>query len=423
MRDPRGAIRVRDRRRARSLRPLNVFFGSRASGIQLASFKGMKHNSSTTVSCDDLLDPASAAKAAGLRYVSDTSPGITRKRVGNTFRYIGPDGKTIRDSTTLARIKSLVIPPAWTDVWICTNPRGHLQVTGRDARGRKQYRYHAEWRATRDDVKYERMISFAQSLATIRSRANRDLSQPGLPRRKVLATVVRLLETTLIRVGNEEYVRQNGSFGLTTFEDRHVKVVGASVRFQFRGKSGIHHAIDFNDRRLARVVKQCQDLRGQELFQYVDDKGGQHSVDSGDVNDYLAEIAGQEFTAKDFRTWAGTVLATMALQEFESFDSATQAKKNVVRAIEAVARRLGNTPTVCRKCYVHPAVIESYLDGSMLEALKRQTDAAMDEMLSQLRPEEAAVLVLLERRLTLAQQPKRRRMQASPSLRRQVRPR
>jgi DNA topoisomerase-1 len=261
-------------------------------------------------------------------------------------------------------------------------------------------------------VKYDRMIAFAKALEVIRIRTAKDLSQPGLPRRTVLATVVRLLEATLIRVGNEEYVRQNGSFGLTTFEDRHVEVSGATVQFEFRGKSGVRHLCDVNDRRLARVVKQCRELPGQELFQYVDDEGRQGSIDSGDVNDYLHEIAGEAFTAKDFRTWAGTVLAAMALREFESFDSATQAKENVVRAIESVARRLGNTPTVCRKCYVHPAVIEAYLDGTMIDVLRRQADAAIDEGLSRLRPEEAAVLVLLKRRLTLSESPKTHRSPA-----------
>jgi DNA topoisomerase-1 len=292
-----------------------------------------------------------------------------------------------------------VIPPAWTDVWIAPHANGHIQATGRDARGRKQYRYHPRWRAVRDETKYGRMMAFAAALPRIRARVEADLARPGLPREKVLATVVRLLETTLIRVGNEEYARANRSFGLTTMRDRHVAVSGRSVRFGFRGKSGIRHTIDLNDRRLARVVKRCRDLPGQELFQYLDDDGRPQSIDSADVNAYLREVTGDDFTAKDFRTWAGTVLAALALREFESFDSQTQAKKNVLRAIERVSERLGNTPTVCRKCYVHPEVINAYLDGSMLETLKQIADREMAESLHDLRPEEAAVLALLRQRL------------------------
>ncbi len=341
-------------------------------------------------------DPAAAAKAAGLRYVSDMMPGIRRERDGDGFRYIAPDGTAITDDGELRRIRALVVPPAWTDVWICAIANGHIQVTARDAKGRKQYRYHARWREARDETKYERMLAFAAALPRIRAATERDLALPGLPREKVLATVVRLLEATLIRVGNEEYARDNKSFGLTTMRDRHAKISGNGVKFHFRGKSGKEHSVGVRDRRLARIVKKSQELPGQELFQYVDDGSERHSVGSADVNAYLREISGEEFTAKDFRTWAGTVLAALALREFEAFDSDTQAKRNVVQAIASVAERLGNTPAVCRKCYVHPAVIETYLDGTLTDTLRAHSDAAMREPLRDLGPDEAAVLVLLE---------------------------
>ncbi len=344
-------------------------------------------------------DPIESAREAGLRYVSDDRPGIRRVRRGNGFRYVQPDGQPVRDRDTLRRIRSLAIPPAWTDVWICLLANGHLQATGHDARGRKQYRYHPRWRAVRDETKYDRLIAFGQALPRIRARVEQDLAQPGLPRSKVLATVVRLLETTLIRVGNEEYARTNGSFGLTTLRNRHVSVEGESVRFSFRGKSGIRHTIRVDDRRLARIVQRCQDLPGQELFQYLDDDGTPRDIDSADVNAYLHEIAGQEFTAKDFRTWAGTVLAARALQEFESFDSQTQAKRNIVAAIESVSKRLGNTKAVCRKCYVHPAVLNAYLDGSLLETLRQRVEKEIAGSLAELPPEEAAVLAFLQARL------------------------
>jgi DNA topoisomerase-1 len=314
-------------------------------------------------------DSVASAKAAGLRYVSDDRPGLRRRRAGKGFSYLDLDGRPIRDPEVRKRIEALAIPPAWHDVWIAPDPRGHLQATGRDHRGRKQYRYHPRWRTVRDESKYGRMMAFGRALPRIRERIEADLDRPGLPREKVLATVVRLLETTLIRVGNEEYARANGSFGLTTMRDRHVSVTPSSVRFGFRGKGGIWHTIDLNDRRLARVVKRCRDLPGQELFQYIDEDGTCQKIDSEDVNDYLRAITGADFTAKDFRTWAGTVLAALALREFEAFDTKTQAKKNVIRAIEAVAERLGNTPSVCRKCYVHPEIIDAYLDGTMLEFL------------------------------------------------------
>ena len=344
-------------------------------------------------------DPVESARSAGLRYVHDDRPGIRRVHSGEGFRYVGPDGKAIRDRDTLARIRSLAIPPAWTDVWICPLANGHLQATGHDDRGRKQYRYHPRWRAVRDETKYDRMIAFGQALPRIRARVDQDLAQPGLPRSKVLATVLRLLETTLIRVGNEEYARENGSFGLTRLRNGHASVEGETVRFTFRGKSGIRHSIRVNDGRLARIFRRCQDLPGQELFQYLDDDGTPREIDSADVNAYLQEIAGQEFTAKDFRTWAGTVLAARALQEFESFDSEAQAKRNVVSAIESVSKRLGNTKAVCRKCYVHPDVINAYLDGSLLDTLRQRVEKEIAGSLAELPPEEAAVLAFLQERL------------------------
>jgi DNA topoisomerase-1 len=350
------------------------------------------------------ITPAESAKAAGLRYVSDTRPGIRRKRVGRHFSYVGPDGQPIRDPAVLKRIKALAIPPAWTDVWICPDPNGHVQATARDAKGRKQYRYHPRWQAVRDETKYERTIAFGQALPLIREQTERHLDLPGLPREKVLAAIVRLLEITLIRVGNDEYARHNKSFGLTTMRDRHVAVNGSEIRFHFRGKSGKYHSLELQDRRLARIVKRCRDIPGQELFQYFDDAGERRDVGSGDVNEYLREITGQDFTAKDFRTWAGTVLAAWALREFEVFDSETQAKRNVVQAIERVAERLGNTPAVCRRCYVHPAVLDAYLDGSLIDQVKEQVEDELTESLSKLPPEEAAVLVFLQRRLEQAEQ-------------------
>jgi DNA topoisomerase-1 len=344
-------------------------------------------------------DGVESAKEAGLRYVSDEMPGIRREKSGHGFRYRYPTGDIVQELEVLNRIKSLVVPPAWTDVWICPDPAGHLQATGRDARGRKQHRYHPRWREIRDETKYGRMIAFAKALPKIRKRVLRDMARRGLSRNKVLAAVVRLLEVSLIRVGNEEYARENDSFGLTTMRDRHVDVNGSRLQFHFRGKSGKWHTVDILDRRLAKVVKRCQDLPGQELFQYVDDQGKRQDVKSGDVNDYLREISGQDFTAKDFRTWAGTVLGAMALREFEQFDSKAQAKKNIVQAIENVAERLGNTPAVCRKCYIHPDVIDSYLDGTLVRTLKRRAEEQLSSSLHSLDPEEAAVLGLLQQRL------------------------
>jgi DNA topoisomerase-1 len=350
---------------------------------------------------EPILDPAESAKAAHLRYVTDTRPGIRRKRRGKNFTYVDPDGKTVRDKETLARIKSLVIPPAWTNVWICPLAHGHLQATGRDARGRKQSRYHPRWREVRDETKYERMALFAQALPMIRERVDHDLALPGLPRERVLATIVSLMESTLIRVGNVEYARKNKSFGLTTMRNRHVEVNGSHISFSFQGKSRVHHTVDLQDRRLAKIVRRCADIPGYELFQYLDADGTPHSVDSADVNEYLREITGQYFTAKDFRTWAGSVLACDLLRELEPFTSASEAKKNVVDAIKKVAQRLGNTPAVCRKCYVHPAVLEAYLNGTSLETAKRKLDEEIAEHSHALREEESTLVQLLQERLLL----------------------
>lgn len=322
----------------------------------------------------ELADPVESARAAGLRYVSDLSPGIRRKVAGGGFTYVGRDGEVIEDEETIQRIKRLAIPPAWTDVWICANPRGHLQATGRDARGRKQYRYHPRWREVRDAVKYDRMLDFAQALPRIREQTDRHLALPGLPREKVLALIVRLLEETRIRVGNEEYRKENGSFGLTTLRDRQVEVVGSEMRFRFRGKSGKQHRLKLRDRRLARVIKRLQDLPGQELFEYLDENGESRAIESEDVNEYLREITGEEFSAKDFRTWAGTILAARFFREADVTPETAGSKKELVRAIARVADELGNTPAVCRKCYIHPAVIAAYLAGALRPIEEKDDD-------------------------------------------------
>ena len=310
-------------------------------------------------------EPRQSARDAGLRYVTDAAPGIRRIRRGRGFGYIDVDERPIRDEETLGRIKRLAIPPAWNDVWICSSPNGHLQATGRDARGRKQYRYHPRWRAHRDEIKFDRLIEFAESLPRIRRRTNRDLKRRGLPREKVLAGIVRLLELTLIRIGNEEYARLNRSFGLTTMRDRHATATSTKVRFRFRGKSGHLHEVGIEDRRLARLVRRCQELPGQELFQYVDTDGEIRDISSGDVNAYLRDAAGTEITAKDFRTWAGTVSAYRALRGEEPPASTRAARKAIVRAMQETAERLGNTPAVARQAYVHPAVIDAYADGAV----------------------------------------------------------
>ena len=344
-------------------------------------------------------DPKEAAEEAGLRYVSDDQPGYTRKRNGDGFAYFDTEGKPIRDEQRVLRINRLAIPPAYRDVWICPSPNGHLQATGRDDRGRKQYRYHERWREVRDENKYEKMLIFGETLGKIRRRVKKDMALRGLPRNKVLATVVQLLETTFIRVGNEEYARENKSFGLTTMRNRHVDVKGSTVSFNFRGKSGIVHEREVEDPRVAKVIRKLTDLPGQELFQYVDDEGEAHNVSSQDVNEYLQEISGEEFTAKDFRTWAGTVMAAIALNEVGAFENKTQAKKNVRDAVHAVAKVLGNTPAVCRKCYVHPIVLETYLSGAAIDGLKKRAEETLVESLEDLSSAEAAVLAFLREKL------------------------
>ena len=340
-----------------------------------------------------------AAEGAGLRYVSDDRPGYTRKAKGEDFDWLDAEGKLIRDEQRLLRIKRLAIPPAWTDVWVSPSPNGHIQATGRDARGRKQYVYHERWREVRDENKYDRIISFGKALPKIRRRVSQDLKLPGLPREKVLATVVQLLERTFIRIGNEEYARENKSFGLTTMKDRHVEVKGAKLRFRFRGKSGREHEVDVTDRRIAKIISKLQDLPGQDLFQYLDDNGEVRDISSQDVNEYLRKITGEDFSAKDFRTWAGTALTAIALNAQEKFETQKQANANIKSAISAVAEILRNTPAICRKCYVHPAVLENYLDQKSIDGLKRTSEAELEKDDIDLRANEKAVLKFLEARL------------------------
>jgi len=341
--------------------------------------------------------PAKSAQVVGLRYVTDGHPGIRRERCGRGFRYRSAEGRIIHHRHTLKRINSLVIPPAWMNVWICPLDHGHLQVTGRDERGRKQHLYHPRWREIRDQTKYDRLIDFASSLPVIRRQLKRDLAREGLCREKVLATVVRLLEVSLIRVGNDEYARDNKSYGLTTMKNRHATVRGAKIKFQFRGKSGKKHIVEVEDRRVARIVRACQDLPGQELFRYVDDEGQMHDIGSGDVNDYLREITGRDFTAKDFRTWAGTISVVCELQQLGPAELETEARKNVVAAIKATAQILGNTPSVCRKSYIHPAIIAAYLDGSLILKLNDWKGKTGSDSSCRLRPKEAAVRRFLKR--------------------------
>jgi DNA topoisomerase-1 len=340
-------------------------------------------------------DPAAAAKLARLRYVGDDIPGITRHKARSGFDYRLPEGGLVRDIETLRRIRALAVPPAWTAVWICPWANGHIQATGRDARGRKQYRYHRRWREVRDESKYGRMLIFSLALPLIRAQVEADLNRRGLPRERVLAAIVRLMELTLFRVGNAEYARENNHFGLTTLRDRHVAIEGAHLHLDFRGKGGVRQQGDINDRRLARIVKNCRDLPGYELFQYLDEEGARHAIESDDVNAYLREITGEDITAKDFRTWAGTLLAALALREFELFDTEAKRKHAVVQAVERVAKHLGNTPAVCRRCYIHPAVFEGYLDGTLTEALASKTEGFLVENIDGMSAEEAAVTAFL----------------------------
>jgi DNA topoisomerase-1 len=341
-------------------------------------------------------DPAGSATAAGLRYAGDAAPGIARERCGAGFRYRSPGGGVIRDRELLARIKALAIPPAWEKVWICPRADGHLQATGRDARGRKQYCYHARWREVRDETKYGRLRAFARALPRIRRRVRHDLALPGLPRAKVLATIVRLLETTRMRVGNEEYARANDSFGLTTLRTRQVRVQGSTMEFKFRGKSGVWHRFALSDRTLARIVRRMRDLPGYELFQYVDEEGETRSIDSADVNAYLKEIAGDDFTSKDFRTWAGTVLAAEAFRRLGD----KRTKNDLAQAIEEVARQLGNTKAVCRKCYIHPAVIDAHADGTLARVMNGGSpEACVQRLISRRRRSNESLLPALKRSL------------------------
>jgi len=339
------------------------------------------------------------ARKAGLTYIAESSPAITRTSRGKQFVYHRPNGKVVKDQATLRRIRSLVIPPAWTKVCISSHSNGHIQATGRDARGRKQYRYHPKWLEFRDRNKYDHMMAFGRVLPRLRAQVKRDLRLKGLPRLKVLAAVVRCLETTLIRVGNDEYARENHSYGLTTMRNRHVQVRGKSIEFDFRGKSGKQHHIELADARLAKIIRQCQELPGQELFVYRDEEGRTHSIGSQDVNDYLREHTQQDFTAKDFRTWYGTVLAAIAFREFADVTSTAQAKENIRTVVGSVAKILGNTPTVCRKCYIHPEIIQSYLEGTTLQGISQRIGESLTDSVRKLHPIEAAVLALLQKRL------------------------
>jgi DNA topoisomerase-1 len=336
---------------------------------------------------------ASDAEKAGLEYVNDGEPGIFRQRRGQGFVYLDSNGKRVRDPYAMARIRALAIPPAWTDVWICASENGHLQATGRDAKGRKQYRYHADFVAIRDSAKYERLVEFAKALPALRAAIAKQMAMPGLPREKVLATVAYLLDNTLIRIGNDSYARENDSYGITTLRNSHVKIAdNGELRFQFKGKSGKTWRLTMRDRRVAKIIRSSQELPGQHLFQYLDDSGNALRVTSTDVNDHLRSLTGREVTAKDYRTWAGTVLAANQLHDFGRPDSAAAAKRQIRAALQKVAARLGNTVAICRKCYVHPSVLEAYLAGE----LRLRRSGSKDDAL---RPEEASTLRFLQRRL------------------------
>ncbi len=339
-------------------------------------------------------DGIATAQLAGLRYTTEEQLGIRRRRRGRGFTYLDRDDVPVRDESELRRIRRLAIPPAWTDVWISPSSLGHIQATGRDARRRKQYRYHERWREVRDDAKFDRVIDFAKALPRIRERVDADLARPGIPMERVLATAICILEETFMRVGNVEYARANGSFGLTTLRARHVEVDGSRIVFRFRGKSGKDHEVDFRDRRLARVIARLEQLPGQELFRYLDDDGELRTIGSDDVNAYLREISNKDLSAKDFRTWAGTVLAARALAEVGPARNDRVARKRVVLAIDVVAARLGNTRAVCRKCYVHPGILDAYAAGDLPVALRRPEKAGKGHGLS---THEAAVAAMLTR--------------------------
>jgi DNA topoisomerase-1 len=361
-----------------------------------ASAKSSRNGNEVIGDTTVLAESIEAAEDAGLRYVSDEQPGFSRKRKGEEFEYFDTKGKPIRDEQRLLRVKRLAIPPAWTDVWICPSANGHIQATGRDARRRKQYRYHERWREIRDENKYDRLVNFGKALPKIRRRLKQDLALSGLPREKVLATIVQLLERSLIRVGNEEYARENKSFGLTTLQDRHVDVKGSKLRFRFRGKSGRQHEVDVTDRRIARIVSNLQDLPGQNLFQYLDEEGNVRDITSQDVNEYLRAITGEDFTAKDFRTWTGTVLAAVALGKLGASETKKRAQSNIKNAVGAVAEVLGNTPAVCRQCYIHPAVLEAYLNGNSFNGFWPDTQEEFGKKGVDLTSAQAAVLKFLQ---------------------------
>ncbi len=346
---------------------------------------------------------------AGLRFVTDSKAGFTRKRYKNKFHYFDCEGSRITAPEEIQRINALAIPPAWSNVWICAYQNGHIQATGRDARLRKQYRYHSLWRVSRDEAKYERMIGFGLCLPTIRKAIAEALALPGLPQEKVLATIIHLMQLTMIRIGNDEYARQNNSYGLTTLRNQHIQIEGSKVKFAFKGKSGVLHNISINDRKLANIIKKIRDLPGQDLFQYLDEQGNRHTIGSSDVNDYLKLITGEHYTAKDFRTWYGTLEAAIQLVKFESFTSETQAKQNIMEAIKSVAKKLGNTPTICRKCYVHPHIITTYLEGTLTTHLaklisKKSPDSLAEEsklntlIATSLSAEEQAIIEFLQSR-------------------------
>ena len=342
---------------------------------------------------------AAAFPPCRLHYVTDTKPGITRRKKGKIYHYFAPGGTRITEAATILRINALAIPPAYKHVWICPTVQGHLQATGVDSRGRKQYRYHPQWRAEREANKFDHILYFGEKLPAIRKQVASDITLPGLPREKVMATIVQLLEKTLIRVGNAEYARDNHSYGLTTLRTKHVKLKGGQITFKFTGKSGKQWNLSIDDRRIAGIIKKCEDIPGQELFKYIDDNGHAIEITSADVNAYLQLISGERFTAKDYRTWSATVLAALALKEFETFDSETEAKKNILRAIENVSKRLGNTPTICRKSYIHPEVINAYMDGDFIKLVEREIEKEFLTKYRDLKKEEMMVLAMLHKRL------------------------
>jgi DNA topoisomerase I len=356
------------------------------------------HAPNSSVSEGTPADPQEAAENAGLNYVSEVEPGIRRKKCRSRFVYFGVSGTKIHDKAVLKRIRKLAIPPAWTDVWVCSKSNGHLQATGRDAKGRKQYRYHPAFREVRDTTKYEHIVEFAKSLPAIRAKVKEHMGLNGLSRDKVLATIVDLMEATLIRVGNDSYAKENKSYGLTTLRNRHVAVNGSELKFHFKGKGGKIWRLQVRDRRIAKIVRACQELPGQELFQYFDERGELRNVTSSDVNSYLREITGREISAKDFRTWHGTVLAALALNEVEGFEGKAALKRNIKAAIEQVAARLGNTVTICRKCYVHPEILQAYAEGQL--SLQIKDEAEQEARKDRLTPQETAVVVFLEERLS-----------------------